>query len=153
MNFVHIIQNALGLRSTMPSGTHTISRDQWESEGKLSAFSAKCSRVALVRDRRWPRPKRIVAALLTEIRPEDWAAHGEPFGYISAIGVVRDWRGKGLSSVLIIEALRAFAARGLSAAMLTVDSVNPSGALAMYERLGFELVDRSVSYVKYCRVG
>ena len=130
--------------------TQAISPEQWESEGNLAAFSAKCSRVALVREGRWPKRKRIVAALLSEIRPEDWKAYGESFGYISAIGVVRDWRGKGLSSALIIEALQAFSRRRLDAAWLSVDSVNPSGALAMYERLGFELVDRSVSYVKYC---
>ncbi|MDI6024358.1 GNAT family N-acetyltransferase [Leucobacter sp. UT-8R-CII-1-4] len=130
--------------------TQAISPEQWESEGNLAAFSASCSRVVLAKTGRWPRKKRVVAALLSEIRPEDWALHGESFGYISAIGVVRDARGQGLSSALIIEALHAFSNRHLDSAMLSVDSVNPSGALAMYERLGFKLVDRSVSYVKYC---
>lgn len=132
--------------------TQPISPEQWESEGNLAAFSASCSRVVLANTRRWPRSKPVVAALLSEIRPEDWPLHGESFGYISTIGVVREARGKGLSSALIIEALHAFAERGLDAAMLSVDSANPSGALAMYERLGFELADRSVSFVKHCPV-
>jgi mycothiol synthase len=46
-------------------------------------------------------------------------------------------RGRGLSRAAIIEALRPAATHGCRAAPLQVDSENVTGALGLYERLGF----------------
>jgi ribosomal protein S18 acetylase RimI-like enzyme len=57
--------------------------------------------------------------------------------YIGLVGTRRRWRKQGLASALVTESLTAGAKAGLASAWLTVDSLNPHGALAIYERLGF----------------
>lgn len=68
--------------------------------------------------------------------------------YIGQIGTRRPWRGKGLASALIAEALEAAGKAGFARACLGVDAENPTGALGVYERAGFE---REHSFVAYRR--
>jgi mycothiol synthase len=49
----------------------------------------------------------------------------------------RPWRGRGVASALIGRNLRLLAERGMTEAALGVDAENPTGALALYERVGF----------------
>lgn len=67
---------------------------------------------------------------------QDWSEdHRE--GYTEELGVLREHRGHGLASALLAEQMRRFAADGMDAACLGVDTENPSGALSLYERLGY----------------
>ena len=52
-------------------------------------------------------------------------------GWVEAIGVIPDWRGRGVASALLGHALRLFQADGLQQAALEVDAQNQSGALRM----------------------
>lgn len=131
-------------------GFHPITRKEWEREGELAEFAPELSRLAVtgrggIRD-----PRRVVGLVLSERRTAEFALRGGPFGTLSTVGVVRDWRGRGLSSALIAEVLRAYREAGLASAVLDVDSANPSGAHVMYARLGFAEQDRSVTYAQYC---
>jgi ribosomal protein S18 acetylase RimI-like enzyme len=65
---------------------------------------------------------------------------------VNTVGTRRAWRGKGVASWLITEALRriAEAEDGFQRAILGVDSENPTGALRVYRRLGFSEDVRSV---------
>lgn len=69
-------------------------------------------------------------------------------GWIEAVGTLPAWRGRGLASALLVHSMRAFAAEGLQRAGLDVDTQNPTGALRLYEKLGFESVKRSVFFTK-----
>jgi mycothiol synthase len=69
-------------------------------------------------------------------------------GWLEHISVRRPWRRRGLASALIAEALRALRAAGLREAALGVDAENTSGALRVYEALGFRAVRTDVSYRK-----
>lgn len=129
-------------------GSQPITRQEWEDEGELDAFAPHLSRLAVVGAGTRTDPHRVVGFALSELTPEEWDLNGGSFGYLSSIGVIREWRGRGLSSVVITAALRAYHDEGLQNAILDVDAENPSGALAMYERLGFVLDDRSVTYAK-----
>lgn len=40
--------------------------------------------------------------------------------------------------MLLQESMRRFVVAGMDAAALSVDAANPSGALGLYERLGYE---------------
>ena len=53
------------------------------------------------------------------------------------MSVRRPWRRRGLASALILSACVALRERGMTEAALGVDSESLSGALGMYERLGF----------------
>ncbi|HSL98069.1 MAG TPA: GNAT family N-acetyltransferase [Candidatus Deferrimicrobiaceae bacterium] len=58
-------------------------------------------------------------------------------GWLEQVSVRRPWRRRGLGAAVIAASLRAFRDRGMDEAMLGVDAENPTGALALYERLGF----------------
>jgi ribosomal protein S18 acetylase RimI-like enzyme len=58
-------------------------------------------------------------------------------GWVKDIVVRESERGKGLGKGLLHHAFRAYAERGADRVGLKVDSTNPTGALELYERLGF----------------
>ena len=74
----------------------------------------------------------------------DNAVNGRKEGWIDQLGTLAQWRGRGLASQLIVASLHALAAEGLTHAILSVDSDNPTGATRMYRRLGFETLQRSI---------
>ncbi|MFD6177076.1 MULTISPECIES: GNAT family N-acetyltransferase [unclassified Isoptericola] len=68
---------------------------------------------------------------------EDFAVRGYPFGYTEILGVRRAYRGRKVAVALLAEGMRAFAADGMAAAALDVDTQNPSGAHGLYASLGY----------------
>ncbi len=67
-------------------------------------------------------------------------------GYTDPIGVRRPWRKQGLARALIARSLAELRGLGLTEAALTVDTQNPSGALRLYEGLGYRPVKRGSIY-------
>ncbi len=67
-------------------------------------------------------------------------------GWLEHVSVRKPWRRRGLGRALIVSAMEALRERGMAEAMLGVDSDNPTGALQLYESLGFEVVERGVQY-------
>ena len=65
-----------------------------------------------------------------------WREH-QGRGWVKDIVVRETERGRGLAKALLLHAFRAYAARGVDRVGLKVDSTNPTGALHLYERLGF----------------
>jgi len=61
-------------------------------------------------------------------------------GWIGELGVRRAWRGRGIGSALLRRSFAIFAERGLPRAMLNVDFDNPTGAMALYEKVGMRAV-------------
>ncbi|MDZ8170626.1 GNAT family N-acetyltransferase [Microbacterium xanthum] len=90
---------------------------------------------------------RIVAFCLASVNEDDWVTLGVSNSYIDLIGVVRDHRGEGLAPLVISRTLRAIAAAGLERAVLDVDTASPTGANALYERLGFTPTERDRVFV------
>ncbi|RII06907.1 putative acetyltransferase [Streptomyces sp. YIM 130001] len=130
-------------------GTQPTSAQEWQEERAMESFAPHLSRVAVTGSGTAEDPHIVVGAVLTDVDQPDWELNGGPFAYMAEIGVIRAWRGLGLSTALILDALRAYRDAGMLNAALDVDAVNPSGALAMYTKLGFELRDRSVTYAKH----
>jgi mycothiol synthase len=58
-------------------------------------------------------------------------------GWLDRVSVRRPWRGRGLAGALCSEALRVLRAEGIAEAWLGVDGSNPTGAVHLYETLGF----------------
>lgn len=63
-------------------------------------------------------------------------------GWVNEIGVVASHRGRGIGAALLRGSFVALADRGLKRVLLNVDAANPSGATALYERVGMRVVDR-----------
>jgi mycothiol synthase len=58
-------------------------------------------------------------------------------GWVKDIVVRESERGRGLAKALLHHGFRVYAARGADRVGLKVDSTNPTGAVTLYERLGF----------------
>jgi mycothiol synthase len=69
-------------------------------------------------------------------------------GYTELLGVRREFRGRGIAQALLADAMRRFAAAGMDVASLDVDSENPTGALALYIKMGYVAVNRSMAWDK-----
>ncbi|MCA5923292.1 GNAT family N-acetyltransferase [Curtobacterium oceanosedimentum] len=124
-------------------------RDHWGSQpmvasdwhGFLTAAVSRpdLSRVVVDAD------GRVLAFAIVEVDPDAFAARGRSFGYVHWVGVVRSARGRGLAPLVLDAAIRAMRADGLAAAVLDVDAENPSGAVRLYEGLGFVAGDAHVT--------
>ncbi|MBG6218081.1 ribosomal protein S18 acetylase RimI-like enzyme [Arthrobacter sp. CAN_A6] len=71
---------------------------------------------------------------------------GHTEGYTDLLGVRRTWRGRGLAAALLAEAMKRYRAADMDNAGLGVDTENPSGALGLYERMGYEPTQRSIVF-------
>jgi len=80
------------------------------------------------------------------IWPNENTTLGVDRGWLEHISVRRPWRRRGLARALTAEGLRRFAAAGMTEAMLGVDADSPTGALGLYEGLGFTVHTRSMAY-------
>ncbi len=67
--------------------------------------------------------------------------------YVVKVGATPERRRLGLASTLLAIALEKFREEGFARAGLDVDSENPTGALAIYERVGFVVQRRWTSYL------
>ena len=90
---------------------------------------------------------RIVAYLMTKEFDAATAATGKREAYIDKVGTLREHRGRGLASTLLRYSLAAHQDLGYDEAALDVDSLNPTGALGIYEAAGFTTERTFTSYV------
>lgn len=84
---------------------------------------------------------------LATVDPDESAGGGGE-GCTELLGVRRAWRGRGIAPALLADAMTRFAAAGLGSATLEVDTENPSGALGLYERMGYQPGRRSMAWDK-----
>jgi len=80
------------------------------------------------------------------IDEEDIARIGRKEGWAEMLAVRRPYRGRGLGKALLAKSLHLLRERGMDYAALGVDSENPTGALRLYEGLGFRVRKRYVRY-------
>lgn len=88
----------------------------------------------------------VVGYVLASVFEADTAARGYREVHYGQIGVLPPARGRGLASAMIATALREAAARDCASAALEVDSDNVTGALRLYEGLGFGTARTRVSW-------
>jgi GNAT superfamily N-acetyltransferase len=82
------------------------------------------------------------------INVEENARFGQKRGWVENIAVRRPWRKRGLARALIASSIDALRERGMTEGALGVDTENPSGALRLYESVGFRPVSHSTTYRK-----
>lgn len=81
----------------------------------------------------------------------DTAATGIRDFYIGQVGTRRPYRGRGLARTVMAASLEAAAKDGFQTSSLGVDSVNPTGALGLYEKLGFQVTHRWTTHRRALR--
>ena len=74
------------------------------------------------------------------------AATGKRDVFVSSVGAAPEFRRRGLATLLLRHVLHRARQAGFDTSTLTVDAENPSGALAVYERVGFRTTMRRTDY-------
>lgn len=72
----------------------------------------------------------------------------EDRAYVGQVGTRRPWRRRGLARGLLADVLGAAAAAGKGHVYLAVDADSATGAVGVYERVGFEVEARAAAYHK-----
>ncbi|UKA51508.1 GNAT family N-acetyltransferase [Arthrobacter sp. FW305-123] len=85
---------------------------------------------------------------LTSFDPDSARDRGYKEGYTELLGVRRAYRGRGIAQALLSDAMNRYASAGMEVASLDVDSANPTGALELYLGMGYEPVNRSMTWEK-----
>jgi ribosomal protein S18 acetylase RimI-like enzyme len=131
-------------------------RDHWGSDplsdgrwrhfvAGMPGFRAESSWLAVTRrGTGGTTPADVAGYTLTTVNDVD----GERVGWLGTIGVRRAWRHQGVASALITRSLESFRSLGAARAGLDVDAENPTGAVRVYESLGFTATEESVIYSK-----
>jgi mycothiol synthase len=90
----------------------------------------------------------IAGMVLSFIDKDENEIYGRKRGYTENICVRRPWRRQGLAKALIASSLKALKERGMTEAGLGVDAENISGALHLYEIMGYRVVKKNTIYRK-----
>jgi mycothiol synthase len=88
----------------------------------------------------------VVGYALVYVYAADTRVRGHREAYLGQIGVLHAGRGRGVGTALIVAALGKAAAADCATAGLDVDSDNVTGALRLYDRLGFVTTRTRVSW-------
>jgi GNAT superfamily N-acetyltransferase len=87
----------------------------------------------------------VVGLSLNAHYPEDEELLGRRDGWVESLGVVKEWRRKGVATALLKASFNAFVDAGFTHAVLGVDTESPTDALKLYTGLGFEPTHRSIT--------
>lgn len=90
----------------------------------------------------------IVGQVKPFINHDENAERGYLRGYTEYISTHHDYRNRGIAGALLARALAAIRDRGMTEAVLGVDTNNPGGAFQLYTRLGFELQTYEAVYTR-----
>ncbi len=90
----------------------------------------------------------VAGTVLNWIHEEENQRMGRKWGYTEMITVLRPYRGRGLAKALITRSMMMLRDMGMEYANLGVDTENLSGALRLYEDLGYESIKTYMIYSK-----
>lgn len=90
----------------------------------------------------------VAGMVLPFIDDEENRIYHRKRGWTENICVRRPWRGKGLAKALIARSLQLLKDLGMKEACLGVDSQNISGALRLYEMMGYRTIRHSTNWRK-----
>ncbi len=82
------------------------------------------------------------------IDPDNNVRTNRQEGWIDILGTRRGYRKIGLGTAMLLRGMQLLKSEGMDTAVLGVDAENPSGALRLYESVGFASVQTSVTYSK-----
>lgn len=88
----------------------------------------------------------VAGVVMNAIFREDNEQFGFRRGWLDRVSVRRPWRGRGLAKALCTASFRVLRDAGMDEAWLGVDASNPTGALRLYESIGFTVARRWFAY-------
>ncbi len=88
----------------------------------------------------------VAGSVMNSIFVAENEALGIRRGWLEHVSVRRPWRGRGVAKALCTASFQVLRAQGMDEAWLGVDGANPTGALRLYEGLGFLVARRWSAY-------
>jgi mycothiol synthase len=135
---------------------NTAFRDHWgHTEGKLEEFLHWMNRPHM-RPELWLLAEeeasgQVVGIALNIIDP-DWIAQtGRQEGEVDSLAVLREHRKKGLGRALLVQSLHTLHDEGMEAVQLYADAENLTGAMRLYENVGFRVRKTNMAFRKTIR--
>jgi ribosomal protein S18 acetylase RimI-like enzyme len=68
------------------------------------------------------------------------------YGWVLDVGVLKPHRRRRIGTSLMLHSMRWLESQGMKDALLYVDDRNPTGAMSLYERLGFNVQRKNLIY-------
>jgi mycothiol synthase len=122
-------------------GARDQSEQQYQAELDSKDFTPHLWKVAWDGDQ--------VASVIHNFIDEDEnAEYKRQRGYTEGICTRRPWRQMGLARSLLVQSMQMFKDMGMTETALSVDSENLSGALRLYESVGYRKVKMTILYRK-----
>ena len=125
-------------------GTHDATSESWAHRVAESSFRPALSFLAYEADGEGGLGEPLALVFCQEFEAA-LEATGQRDLHIRTVGTRRPGRKRGLASALLTHALRQGQAAGFDSASLGVDADSPTGALGLYERIGFRVAATFVS--------
>lgn len=116
-------------------------REEFEQWMKAPTFEPKHWKVAWDGDQ-------VAGMVLNFINTAENEEYKRKRGYTEDISVRRPWRQRGLARSLLVQSFKYLKQLGMTEAGLYVDTQNLSGALKLYESVGFRPIKQHVDYRK-----
>jgi ribosomal protein S18 acetylase RimI-like enzyme len=131
-------------------------RDHWghvtKSEADYQCWLNDPSLTASLWQIAWDAARGEIAGVsLNSINEEDNRQYGFKRGWVNSLGVRRPWRRRGLARAILVSSLQRLNEHGMTEVVLGVDAETPTGALRLYESVGFKVLNRDTIYQKEIR--
>jgi ribosomal protein S18 acetylase RimI-like enzyme len=111
-------------------GYNPLTEQDFERWTQMRAFTPHLWKVAWDGDR-------IAGMVLNRLDAAQNEKYRRQRGYTFGVFVRRPWRQRGLARSLLVQSIRMFREMGMEETALGVDTQNPSGALRLYEGIGY----------------
>ena len=121
-----------------------MSDENWNSFVTGRWFRSDLSFVAFGTDERGV--ESVVGFVLSSANEDVWRTQGFTGGYVDLVGVTSAWRGRHIAQSLLAAHLEAGRALGYDRSTLAVDSASPTGALGLYEGMGYAPTHRKLAF-------
>jgi len=118
-----------------------ISESMWKQWKKDASFDPSLWSIA------W-HGEEVVGTCFGMINENENKANNTKKGHTELISTQKEWRGQGIAKALIADTLRKLKEAGMEQAALGVDAENPSGALDLYKKMGYEKIGKGIHYHK-----
>jgi ribosomal protein S18 acetylase RimI-like enzyme len=120
-------------------GSEPVGMERWRHLGaEAPGFLADCSSIAVTT------AGEVAGYVLCSAPPG--MQREQRTAWIGTVGVRRDARGRGVATALLSRSIAAMRAAGFERVGLDVDADNPTGAVRVYERLGFRETRRQLIF-------
>jgi GNAT superfamily N-acetyltransferase len=90
----------------------------------------------------------VVGASVNAISREENEQLGVKRGWLHSVFTRRQWRRRGVARFAVARSLAILKERGMDTGILGVDATNPTGALRVYEGVGFSVAEKSTAWRK-----